>query len=503
MTDITLPDLKSKLADRKWRVNNLYYIKDENGNKVLFKMNPVQEYLFDNMWFFNIIPKARQLGITTFFTIVYFDQILFKSNKTATIIAHTEKDMKKIFRDKIKFAWDNLHPWIKKYIGDPDTNTANELSFPNGSIISVALSSRGGTVQFLHISEFGKICAKYPEKAREIVTGAINSVHAGNMCSIESTSEGREGYFYEFCMSAEKRRKEGVELTPTDYKIFFFPWWIDSRYVLDASFAISREHQDYFKVLETKKKIKLSDAQKRWYIKKIEQNLDDIYREYPSTLDEAFKASIEGAYYSNEMSTVYLQNRIKAIPVVDDILVDTWWDLGMNDLNIIIFTQTDGPQIKIVDVYSNRGYGLSHYVDVLKNKGYRYGQHILPHDIEVRDLSVDGLSRKMVLYNLGMTGIRVAPKPHSINDGIEKVRGLFSRFYFDEVRTKPLYEALANYRKEFDPKLGTFKNYHRKDDNTHWADAMRVGCSLWVEDKAPDNEYDRERLENEQSKSFF
>ncbi len=467
MTNISLKELKEKLSDRKWRINNLYYVKDENGKKFIFKMNTVQEYLFDNMWFFNIIPKARQLGITTFFCILYLDQILFSSNKTCVIIAHTERDMKKIFRDKVKFVWDNLHPWIRKYIGAPNTNTANELSFPNGSIISVALSSRGGTVQLLHISEFGKICAKYPDKAEEIVTGAINSVHQGNMVSIESTAEGREGYFYEFCMDAQKMKKEGKELTPFDYKIFFFPWWIDPRYVLEASFAIPREMNDYFNSLKKKYNIELSDAQKRWYVKKQKLNKGKMLQEYPATIEEAFLASIEGAYYAEEMNRVYTQKRIMHLPVVDEVPVDTWWDLGMNDLNIIIFTQSVGPQIRIVDVYYNRGLGLSHYVDILKEKGYRYGEHILPHDVEVRDLST-GLSRKSTLFNLGLTNIRVSPKPGRLQDGIEKVRGLFNRFYFDETRTKPLYEALANYRKEFDAKLGTFKNAPRHDNHSHF-----------------------------------
>lgn len=67
-----------------------------------------------------------------------------------------------------------------------------------------------------------------------------------------------------------------------------------------------------------------------------------------------------------------------------------------------------------------------------------------------------------------MTNIRVSPKPQRVQDGIEKVRGLFDRFYFDEERTKPLYEALANYRKEFDPKMGTFKDYPRHDNNSHF-----------------------------------
>ena len=483
-------------------MNNLYYVKDENGKKVLFRMNKVQQYLHDNLWFFNLVPKARQLGITTFFTILYLDQVIFKDNQTATIIAHTEKDMKKIFRNKIKFAWDNLHPWLKNEIGSPNTNTANELSFPNGSVISVSLSSRSDTVQFLHISEFGKICAKYPDKAEEIVTGAINSVHAGCMVSIESTAEGREGYFFDFCEKAEKLRKEGRQLTAMDFKIFFFPWWIDDRYILDATFAIAKEYKDYFSTLENKHNIKLIDLQKRWWVKKKELNGDKMFAEYPSTLDEAFSVSTEGAYYSKEMNRVYLQNRIAHFPVRDEGTVDVWWDLGMNDFNVLIFTQTIGPAIYFIDLYYNHGYKLAYYVDVLRERGYRYGRQILPHDVEVRDLS-SGKTRKQTLYDLGLFNIQVSPKPQDRNDGIERVRGLFSRFYFDEVHTKKLYDSLANYRKEWDARLGVFKNLPRHDENSHFADAVRTGCMVWNEEMTFPTDYEKEQWERKTDQSFF
>jgi hypothetical protein len=497
-----LVTIQKHLADREWRLNNLYYIKDEKAQKVLFRMNPVQKELHDNLWFFNIVPKARQLGITTFFTILYLDQVLFGENKTATIIAHTESDMKKIFRTKIKFAWDNMHPWIKEYIGSPNTNTANEMTFPNGGVISVALSSRSDTVQMLHISEFGKICRKYPEKAEEIVTGAINSVHAGQMVSIESTAEGREGYFYEFCMDAEKRRLQGTPLTELDFKIFFFPWFVDKRYTLEeASFAIPQELQEYFKTLKEKHGIELTLGQQRWYAKKKELNRDKQFAEFPSTLDEAFSISTEGAYYNKEMSRVYLENRIGPYPVRDGVPVDTWWDLGMNDYNVIIFTQTVGPSIFIVDLYYNHGYKLGHYVDIMKDKKYSYGRHFLPHDVEVRDMS-SGRTRKHTLYELGLSNIVVSKKlPRA--DGIEQVRGKFSRFYFDEVRCKKLVEALGNYRKAYDTRLGMFKDSPLHDENSHFADAVRNGVVSWSEEMIFSNSEQKEEWDKQTDQSFF
>ena len=491
--------LKEKLGDRKWRLNNLYFVKDELGNKVLFKMNPVQEFLHDHLWFFNIVPKARQLGITTFFCILYFDQILFSENKTAGIIAHRQEDMKKIFRNKIKFAWDNLHPWLKAKVGEPDTNSANELIFPNGSTIFVSMTTRSGTVQFLHISEFGYICQRFPEKAEEIVTGAINSVHAGCMVSIESTAAGREGYFYDFCMVAEKNKKEQRELTELDWKIFFFPWWLDERYVLpNADFILSTEDKAYFQQLKDRHGIDLTDDAKRWYVKKKQMNGDKMFSEYPSTLEEAFAVSVEGSYYAKEMTKVYAQHRIQTIPVDPNVKVDTWWDLGVNDFMVIVFVQTVGATIRFVDLYYNHGEGLAHYVKVMEDKKYRYGRHIMPHDINVKDMS-SGITRKQQLFDLGMTDIVVAPKL-GILDGIERTRAIFPRFYFDEEKTLRLYEALGNYRKEWDTKMGVFKDNPRHDENSHFADPIRTGAAVWREDVTLGN-YE---LENDiKDQSFF
>lgn len=498
---LSMEEIKKNLADPKWRLNNLYFIKSKSGKKIQFKLNKVQEYLYNNLWFRNLVPKARQLGCSTFFALLYFDQILFKEFQTAVIIAHTEKDVKKIFRGKIKFAWEHLHPWIRKYIGEPDTNTANELSFPNGSIISVALSSRSDTVNFLHLSEFGYICQKYPEKAEEIVTGAINSVPKNGMVSIESTARGREGYFYDFVEDAKNKRDAGKELTELDFRLFFFPWYEDSAYSLEGNVSIDKGLNDYFSTLEKKNKIKLTEGQKRWYSKIKELNGDKMWSEYPSTLEECFAVTTEGAYYANEMSRVYSENRIRQLPVVDDVLVDTFWDLGFNDMNIIVFIQTVGPQVRIVDCYYNRGYKLSHYVEVLKQKGYRYGKHVLPHDAEVHDLST-GITRKQTLYDLGLYNIIVSPKM-PIMDGIERVRGLFSRFYFDEEKTKSLYEALGNYRKDWDARMGEYKSSPRHDTSSHFADALRIGCMIWSEDPMFANDYEKEKWNKETEQSFF
>src|SRR3990167_1991070 len=189
-----------QLADLRWRLNNLYYIVDEQGDRVLFRLNWAQEKLFNDMHYWNVILKARQLGFTTFIQIYMLDQCMFNDNVRAGTIAHTREDAEAFFRDKVKYPYDNLSDRLKA-VNPAVEDSARRLSFKNNSSIRVGTSLRSGTFQLLHVSEFGKICAKFPEKAREIKTGAFNTVHAGQLIWVESTAEGQDGDFYQMCQN--------------------------------------------------------------------------------------------------------------------------------------------------------------------------------------------------------------------------------------------------------------------------------------------------------------
>ncbi|MFN7883562.1 MAG: hypothetical protein ACK5PF_11195, partial [bacterium] len=169
---------------------------------------------------------------TTFLAIVALDQCMFVANHTAVLIAHTLPDAKKIFRNKIKRVYDEL-PLAIRQACPLEREAAEELVFKNGSSINVSTSARGGTTNFLHVSEMGKIARIAPEKAKEIVTGAFESVPADGIIVVESTAEGQDGWFYDACMAGLKRSQEGAQLTRMDFKLHFFPWFNKAAYALD------------------------------------------------------------------------------------------------------------------------------------------------------------------------------------------------------------------------------------------------------------------------------
>ena len=467
-----------QFSDHRWRLNNLYYITDERGQRIPFRMNSAQEQLFDQMHYLNIILKARQLGFTTLIQLYMLDACMFNSNVRAGAIMHNLSDAKSKFRDTIKFPYDNLPEGLKS-ANAATQDSADSLVFANNSGISVGTSMRGGTLQYLHVSEFGKICAKYPEKAREIVTGALNTIHSGQVAWIESTAEGQEGRFYDMCMKAQEIRDRKTALTPMDFKFFFFPWWEDRKYQLDDEVLLTTDHQDYFQRLEDEQGIKLSDPQKAWYVKKADQQQEDMFREFPSYPEEAFHAAVEGAYYGRLMAKAEQEGRVCELPI-EDVPTETWWDLGMHDVMSIGWVQRVGPWLHFIDYYENSGEGLSHYATVLTEKqkehDLKYSRHLWPHDGNTRILDETGRKRVDVMRGLGYEP-EVVERDSSVLNGIEAVRGILSHCRFDSERCGKLVKALKSYRKEWDEDRATFKKQPYHNWASHPADMVRCGAS--------------------------
>ncbi len=186
----------------------------------------------------------------------------------------------------------------------------------------------------------------------------------------------------------------------------------------------------------------------------------------------SFTLGVEGAYYAKYLQDARDDGRIGNVPLSTQSRVYTAWDIGYGDSTAIIFYQIAGQEIHIIDYYEAHGEGLPHYATVLKNKPYIYAEHFAPHDIESHAFS-SGLSAKEVGANLGIKFITLPTLKLRIEDGIEALRGLFPRIWFDEKKTKFLLKCLENYRKEFDPNREVYKDRPRHDKFSHGADAAR------------------------------
>ncbi len=480
-----------------WRINNLYSIVNKSGQKIPFKFNWAQKQVYEDVWYCNLILKARQLGISTFICILFLDRCLFNDNLSAGIIAHTMEDGQQLFR-RIKFAYDNLAEPLRKLI-TADNDTSQMLKFSNGSSIRVGTSLRSSTVQYLHISEFGKICSQYPDKAREIMTGSLNTLGVGQYCFIESTAEGREGYFYDMCRQSQKLSDSKTKLSKLDFRFHFLPWWRDNSYRIGSTPTINQDMVEYFLRLKTQG-IDLDAEQKNWYALRSLTQGEDMKREFPSTAEECWEVSNQGTYYAKSIIQARLDHRICHIPYDDSLPVHTAWDLGYNDSNTIWYFQVHGKEVRLIDYDEGSGESLSFWLNLVKSKPYTYDKHLAPHDIMVHEYT-SGMTRQSSARKMGISLIPVTKV--EIIPGIDACRNILNRCWFDEKKCEKGIKALENYRKEWDDRHGCWRSSPLHNWSSHGADAFRTLATglHYITGKKSQVEIEREKIELQKDSS--
>ena len=207
----------------------------------------------------------------------------------------------------------------------------------------------------------------------------------------------------------------------------------------------------------------------------------DIQRERDAGMSEdmiqqeyycSFSLGIEGSYYAYYMQTARDESRIGNVPYDRHAKVHTAWDIGYGDSCAIIFFQIIGNEIHIIDCIEDHGKSVAHYIQLINEKNYIYGDHFGPHDIANRHFS-SGLSTKEVAADLGFEFIQLPTLRMTIEEGIEACRSIFPRVWIDERKCKDLIKAMENYRKEFDDKHTVYKERPLHNWASHFADAYR------------------------------
>lgn len=194
--------------------------------------------------------------------------------------------------------------------------------------------------------------------------------------------------------------------------------------------------------------------------------------QYEQEYECSFQAAIVGAYYGREMVNAEREKRILPnIPWEPSLPVHTAWDLGVGDPTAIWFLQIVGREYRLIDYLESSGVGLDWYARELDKRPYKYGEHILPHDANVKELGNEGKARVETLQSLGINP-RVLPQSR-LEDGINAARLLLPQCWFDGTKCARGIEALRQYRTEFDEKRKVFKNSPLHDWTSHAADAFR------------------------------
>jgi hypothetical protein len=279
---------------------------------------------------------------------------------------------------------------------------------------------------------------------------------------------------------AAQMQAEGRELSKMDFKLHFFAWFKHSGYRLETRFShIPADLDEYFLSLKADHGIQLDDEQKSWYAAKRHQiGPDSMFREYPSFPEEAFKSSIEGAYFKREMTRARLDGRICDLPFDAGRLVNTFWDIG-NDTTSIWFHQSDGVRHRMIDYYENADESIMHYARELKSRaernGWTYGRHYGPHDFGNTEWAGPGKSRVEIAKGLGLN-FTVVPRIDDKDDAIDVARQFLGMCWFDQKRTEQGVRCLDNYRKKWNEALGTWSREPLHNWASHGADSFMTGA---------------------------
>jgi len=197
----------------------------------------------------------------------------------------------------------------------------------------------------------------------------------------------------------------------------------------------------------------------------------------------SFDAQIPGAIYAQQMAAARDDGRIGPIPIEPMLQVHTAWDLGIDDNMSIWLFQVFASEVRLIAYYENNNKGIEHYIQWLQEfkakHGIGYGQHLAPHDIEVRELTT-GKSRKDTALKMGIK-FRTVKRPKIKSEGHQAVRKLFPRLWLDDRRGEHGVNGIASYQYEWDEKKKVFHSTPLHDWASHPADSLQTLALGWTE----------------------
>ena len=395
--------LSGKLASKEWRMTNLYLIRDKGSRIIPFRPNQAQAKFAKNRHSRNFVPKARQLGMSTYIVIDYLDTCIFPPLDEAgkPIVAEcghidlTQPNAHKKLA-MAKRAWDEgpNHPdphiatlWRSIHKANPLTReTTGLLQWANGSRQEAGVSFTGSTPFRLHLSEFGPISAQDPSKAAQIMMGPMNAVPMGGRIDVETTMEG--GQFGECWQLFELAlRSGGSPDTGLDWMLHFVSWLEDSEYDLPGRKPNKAETFAYFAELEQSHGLKVPLSRQAWY-EKIKATLSGkVYNQFPTVIEELSRVNIPGQIFP-QMSSVRAEGRVCRFNPEKGYPVFTSWDLGSSDNSAGWVIQPAGKAHNVLDWCVGEGQGARGVADVIRAWEEVHGAfsgHLLPHDANITD----------------------------------------------------------------------------------------------------------------------
>ena len=330
-------------------------------------------------------------------------------------------------------AWDYMQHYARPVPGVAFNQSELRVDYPNGGQARIFGADNPDALRGIYLDravldEFGL----HPPKTFSEVIGPT-LVDRGGTALFLGTPNGKN-QFYDIAQHAKAREAAG----DTDW--FFREFKASETGLLDAA-----------------------------YLAQARQTMTED--EYQQEFECSFEAAVKGAIYSKELEALRAGKQIATVPYDPSLPVETYWDLGMHMAIWFVQSLRSG-EVRVIDYYESGGTSsLQECVQVLQARGYVYGRHVAPHDIEVKELALNGLTRREAARSLGIT-FEIAPKL-PIEDGINAVRLFLPRCWFDATKCAAGLEALQHYRRDYNQRLNEFKAAPVHDWASHGADAFR------------------------------
>ena len=208
--------------------------------------------------------------------------------------------------------------------------------------------------------------------------------------------------------------------------------------------------------------------------------------QYLQEYETSFQAAILGAFFGKEMREAEQQGRICQVPYDPNLPVYSSWDLGYRDDTAIWFYQIGRGEIRVIDFHAVSGADIYDIAETVTQKPYRYAKHYLPHDARAKSLQTGKSIIEQLATHLDVAKLAVVPDI-GVQSGIQAVRMILPRVWFDGEKCREGIEALRQYQREYDEDKKAYRQSPRHDWTSHPSDAFRMLAVSYAEqaDKTP------------------
>jgi len=202
----------------------------------------------------------------------------------------------------------------------------------------------------------------------------------------------------------------------------------------------------------------------------------------------SFDAAVPGAYFAKQIGEAYNEGRIGKHPVDPAFPVNLVADLGFTDSCSWWGWQDTRDGTRIVDFMEDDNQPIQFYIDWVKSRPYLVNPKgiFLPHDAKAKSLQTGKSIVEQLAAQLDIANLAVVPDI-GVQNGIQAVRMMLPRVWFDAERCSDGIEALRQYQREYDEDKKAFRQSPRHDFSSHPSDAFRMVAVSWSEvaDKPP------------------